>query len=455
MVRPPRYARFAFTSRAIDWPTIRLGYALLDGEGPDVAFEETLEIPPALATPSARVSDVSRLLLGLHLVGGMSYWKTCCPARVEIGATALDEYDAALFSEIWREGLGEFFYTNDVDPSAAPQFAPTTSPGRTDRRDRGAEAAGPVLLLWGGGKDSAVSHEILEAGGEAHDLLVIGRRHWAAMAQSASVTGRPLHVVERSLDRALFEMNRAGALNGHVPLNAYLAFAGLLVARLTGRRAVVASNEASASVGSVTWRGIDVNHQWSKGLAFERSLRAWIDRGDGGPPTYFSLLRPLTELRIAKAFATHPRHFAATTSCNRNFAQEDRGAARWCGRCAKCVFVYLVMRPWLDDEAMTTIFGCDVLADLANLPVLERLSGLSGFKPFECVGTPDEAAAALYLASRAGRRLPPAIRDLWETTIRPRVGDPEALARSALALAGEHCVPEPWRRMLEDYVATR
>ena len=74
-----------------------------------------------------------------------------------------------------------------------------------------------------------------------------------------------------------------------------------LIAVLAGRSAVIASNEASASHGNATWHGIDVNHQWSKSLEFERLFGKWLDRDRNGGPEYFSLLRPLSELRIVKA----------------------------------------------------------------------------------------------------------------------------------------------------------
>ena len=41
---------------------------------------------------------------------------------------------------------------------------------------------------------------------------------------------------------------------------------------------VVASNERSASYGNVVYQGVEVNHQWSKGLRFEQLLGAWCDR---------------------------------------------------------------------------------------------------------------------------------------------------------------------------------
>jgi hypothetical protein len=269
---------------------------------------------------------------------------------------------------------------------------------------RAGKPSGATLLLWGGGKDSAVSHEILKHAGEPHDLLTLGSAGWEPIRRSASAAAEALHVVERRLDPALFEMNATGALNGHVPVNAYLAFAGIVVALLTGRPAVIASNEASASYGNTVWHGLDVNHQWSKSLAFERMARGWLARHLAGGPEYVSLLRPLSELRITKAFADHPAYFEAASSCNANFRQDGPASSRWCRACAKCVFVAAMMRPWLDDAAYHRIFGGDPLADPANATLLEELLGRRGTKPFECVGTPHETLAALHLARTSGGR---------------------------------------------------
>jgi hypothetical protein len=233
-------------------------------------------------------------------------------------------------------------------------------------------------------------------------------------------------------------MNATGALNGHVPVSAILAAAGTLVAVLAGRPAVIASNEASASFGNTVWHGIDVNHQWSKSLEFERSFRGWLRRNLPGGPEYVSLLRPLSELRIVKAFATHPRYFDAVTSCNANFTQSGPASRRFCLTCPKCVFVSLMTRPWLDDAAYHALFGGDPLADPANLRFVEELLGLRGTKPFECVGTPDETKAALHLAKTRGRSIPHGIMTTFNAQIASVNSDLDAVAARALTPSHDH-----------------
>ena len=69
---------FAFTHRALDGRTVRLGYRLQGGAEP-IDFEERFELPEGFESPKASPADVAAALKGLHLIVGISYWKTCCP----------------------------------------------------------------------------------------------------------------------------------------------------------------------------------------------------------------------------------------------------------------------------------------------------------------------------------------------------------------------------------------
>jgi hypothetical protein len=446
------FDRFAFTHRAIEGRRVRLGYALTSRDGARVDFEESLDLPESLG-PLTGADDptVARALLGAHLAAGTSYWKTCIANDLVVEGASLSDEDARFWSDVYTLGLGEFFYRNGIDPTGRAAFRSTSGSALPAARARDA-APGPTLILWGGGKDSAVSHEVLKAAGEAHELLSIGRPEWEWVRRSAAVAGGALHVVARRLDPKLSEMNAAGALNGHVPVNAILAFSGTLVAMLASRPSVIASNEASASFGNASWHGIDVNHQWSKSLGFERSMRAWLRHNAIGGQEYVSLLRPLSELRIMKAFATHPEYFDTVTSCNANFTQSGPAAKRFCLSCAKCVFVSLIARPWLDDAAYHALFGGDALADPANVTFVEELLGVRGTKPFECVGTPDETLAALHLARRAGRTIPHGVMTAFNRKVASGFPDLDAVAAAALTVSPDHELSAGRIAQLHDYL---
>ena len=429
----PRHAAFTFTHRDLAGSTVRLGYRLHGGPSPDVDLEETLALPEGLAAGTGAIDEA---LLALHLAAGVSYWKTSCPQRIEIESGALTGEDAAFFGALYENGLGEMFHRNGM----APQRAPFPGGAAAAPSPAAARTGGPPLVLIGGGKDSAVSIELLRAAGESPTLLAVGRHPWILRAAEAS--GLPLRVVERRLSPKLFELNEQGALNGHVPVTAIIELIGQLVALLGGFGAVVASNERSASEGSVVASGAEVNHQWSKGLAFERSLRAWSERHLGGSPAMFSLLRPFGELAIAREFARHPRWFGSVTSCNANFAIAPRQPApRWCGRCPKCVFVFAIVTPWLDDAGRSELFGADFLADEANVPVAEELLGLARHKPFECVGTSDEMRAALWLCHSRGLHAATPVMRRFRDRVLPLLPDGDALVAACLAPSSEHLVP--------------
>ena len=448
-----RFAAFTFTHRAIDGRRVRLGYALTGGDaGTRVELEETFDLPESLG-PLAPADDpgVARALLGAHLAAGTSYWKTCIPRELVVEGASLSDDDARFWSEVYTLGLGEFFYRNGIDPNGKASFRAASGSSLPPATARDA-AAGPTLLLWGGGKDSVVSHEVLKAAGEAHELLSIGRREWEPVRRSAAVAGGALHVVSRRLDPKLSELNAAGALNGHVPVSAILAAVGTLVALCASRPAVIASNEASASFGNAAWHGIDVNHQWSKSLEFERSMRAWTGRNTTEGPEYVSLLRPLSELRIMKAFATHREYFDSVTSCNANFTQSGPPARRFCLTCPKCVFVSLMARPWLDDAAYHALFGGDALADPANVTTVEELLGLRGTKPFECVGTPEETMAALHLSRLAGHVIPHGVMTAFNRSVAERLPDLDAVSAAALTFSPDHELSAGRIAQLDDYL---
>ncbi len=438
----PSHARFELAGCELDGRVIRLGYRLAGGEDPDVELVETLTLPDELPAPSPGDPVVVALLDGMHRAFGVSYFKACVPGVVV--APAASESDAEFWNTLYGEGMGEFWYRNELDPERRGRFAAggpehrrVALPGRPER----------ALVLAGGGKDSAVACEIVRHARVPADAFSLGDNAWIRRSVEAMEL-RHL-VVRRAIDPRLFELNKRGAWNGHVPISACIAFLAQLVAHLGGHDAVLVANERSADEGNVRWRGIDVNHQWSKTLRFEQAFQAWWDRRFDGGPRYFSILRSLSELQIAFALSQHPRYAERFTSCNANFRQGATGAsARWCGRCPKCVFVALMLAPHVTELTVETIFGRDLLAEPENFAMLEALVGVRGQKPFECVGTPDESLAALARLAEQGRLTPP-LRALLDTA--PAFDAKAAWARS-MTPSGPHAMPPRWEERLHAYL---
>jgi len=443
----PHFTHFSFTDARFDGATALLGYRLWSPGGPSVDFTERFTLPQAPEDPSHPALQLA--LRDLHIVAGTSYWKAACPPTITFeGVPTPDPEAAAFWKEVYTFGLGEFFYENDLPPEV--HFP--SDPDAVVARPEAPVAVDPdrLLLLVGGGKDSAVAREVLRHAGADVTLLSVGAPRW--IRESVTAMGDPHLVIGRKLDRALFALNDQGAHNGHVPISAIIAAVTRLVALIGGFAAVVSANERSASYGNVQWRGMEVNHQWSKGLRFEQRWQAHAGRVTNGPG-YFSVLRPLTELRIGAGFARHERYFDHVTSCNANFRIRPQDPpARWCGRCPKCLFVGLILVPHLSDAQAGRIFGDNFLAREDNRPLLAELMGLASHKPFECVGTPEEVAAALWMLREQGRMAGTPAMDLFTTRVLPGLSDPEGLLAAELAAADEDAMPPRWRGALDAYL---
>jgi hypothetical protein len=439
---------FAFTHRSIDAGVIRLGYRLEGGQGSRIQFQETFVFdgpvdPEVVAHPATQAA-----LAGLHLAAGISYWKACCPAKMLVETGPIPEWEAEHWENAYTNGLGEFFFRNGINPNGLVRFPSRGHREQAENR-RGGRGA---FILDGGGKDTAVSMQVARASGKEAEALTVGHSRWArACAEAAGIA----HVVlERRIDPQLLELNRKGAYNGHVPISMILAHISLLAAILRGKEAVIASNERGASFGNLGYHGLEVNHQWSKGLQFERMFQSWAERTIPGAPTYFSLLRPLGELGIAKSFARHPEHFDGVTSCNKNFRISGAATERWCGTCPKCVFVYAIIRPFIDDPSRERLFGRSFFADAGNIDMVARLTGKYGHKPFECVGTPEETVAALSLAAADGIESGTPVMSWFESAF-PDAVERKRCTAHALEISHEHAVPAPWQDALHAYLGAR
>ncbi|UMG92078.1 hypothetical protein [Nocardioides sp. TF02-7] len=296
----------------------------------------------------------------------------------------------------------------------------------------------------GGGKDSIVTVETVRR--LPVDVTLFSVNEYAPIRATADQAGLPLLVARRTLDPLLFELNAQGALNGHVPVTAVNSLIACLAAIRAGHDAVVFSNEASSSAGNLTWEGVDVNHQWSKGLEFEALVR---DLVAGQRLTYFSFLRPLSELAIMRAFARLTDYHPVFTSCNRAFHLDESRRRLWCGECPKCRFVFLCLAPFLTRDALLAVFaGRDLLADPAQREGFLALLNVGGrLKPFECVGEPAECRVAATLLSR---------HPDWQA--HPFLDDPEVRATltdesgiaSVFAFHDEHFLPPAYEKAVRE-----
>lgn len=441
---PGRYEAFRFTRYEFDPERLeaRLHYGLDD----EIAFTETLRFPAAQAPRDATASSrLDAALWALHLVAGVSYYKAAVPPTIAVETRSPTRAGARFLRDLYVGGLAEFAWTNRLRIDDRVHFP------------AGGDAAAPAGALAlprrtavpiGGGKDSIVTLEALRTGGEPVVTFAVGdARPIRATAERA---GLPHVSVERLLPASLLELNAAGAYNGHVPITAIVSCIAYVAAILYGFDAIAMSNERSASAPNLDWDGLDVNHQYSKSLDFERAFRGFMRVEVVPEVEYFSLLRPASELAIARAFARSSRYDDAFTSCNSVFRRDpSRRGAGWCRNCPKCRFVFLIMAPFMEAERLTAIFGGNMLADLDQLPGFLALLGIDDHKPFECVGETDESLAAFgLLFEDDGWREQPVVR-----AVADRVGSrPLPRAADVLALSDEHCLPPRFEALARAYL---
>lgn len=436
-----QYETFVFESCAFEEERdiIELHYSL-DGE---VSFTETIKFPKQ-EYQKVDPELMERAVFALHIIGGISYFKTCCPKKIIIKSGKLTERQAKFWNSVYENGLGEFFYKNNIDFTDLIDF-----PVSTEEEPEYIETSidpRKILVPIGGGKDSMVTIELLREA-EVDPLLVRMGTH-PLIDNMVEITGLPHLTIERKLSEKLFTLNEEGALNGHIPITAYLSFLNVICALRTGSGFIAMSNEQSANEGNVLFHGKEINHQWSKSLEFERAFQEYVRSFITPDIIYFSMLRPLSELHIAKLFSEHEQYFSAVTSCNANWSIRNSTEKKWCGVCPKCAFVFVILAAFLPQKTVTEMFGGNLLNMKEKLPLYKKLLGIEGHKPFECVGTPEETKAALLLINQKDEFKRSATMKMFIEEVLPTIEDPEELIEEALSPNLDHSVPPEFATLL-------
>lgn len=410
---------------------------VLDGPAPERFTEVVRFTVPDQGAPADAVATAERVLPVLAGALGISYFKAAAPPRFEVAVPGLTGEAVDYLRLLVREGLAEFAYRAGLPGLLEPEFVADTVPAAATAT----APQGDPLVPIGGGKDSVVTVESLVAAGLDPVQFAVNPNR--IIRRVAEVAGRRLVTATRTIDPRLLELNAAGALNGHVPVTAFNSLIAITQAALLGLGPVVMSNESSASDPTLTWDGKPVNHQWSKGLDAERALIGMLRAQAGLSDAYFSLLRPFSELRIARGFARLTAYDAAIVSCNRAF--RIAGAEpTWCGDCPKCRFVFLAFAPYMEPERLAGIVGADLFADAAQTPGFRELIGLDAHKPFECVGEEAESSLAVGLVARSDAWLGrPVIAALIAEAPELRDGD-AALEAQVFGDADAVDLPDPY-----------
>lgn len=122
----------------------------------------------------------------------ISYWKLTCSPRITVNCGYLSPDQIKWWKKLFIKGLGEFFYTNGIN-FGDDQFEiisgitvknigciknPLTAPDNTVPR---------VLIPVGGGKDSAVTINLLEGKAERFGYVINPRKACIDTLKASSV----------------------------------------------------------------------------------------------------------------------------------------------------------------------------------------------------------------------------------------------------------------------------
>lgn len=338
-------------------------------------------------------------VFSLGLVELISYWKLTCSPIVNIFSNSLDEFQIKWWKKLYFYGLGEFFYVNKIKTNMNDFMEIKTFGEKIEGKSDDFKLKGNLIPV-GGGKDSFVSLELLKDFFEDNHTYVINNVKSAINAIVAAGYSEKLINVQRTLDNNMIKLNKEGFLNGHTPFSALVAFSSIIVAMIYSKKYICLSNEASANESTVL--NDEVNHQYSKSYEFESDFNEYVSKYITNEIKYFSLLRPLSEFDITHIFSKLKKYHKIFRSCN-----VGSKSGVWCNKCAKCLFVYVMLSAFLNDDELYEIFNENLLENEEMYELLKELSGLKENKPFECVGTRSEVNSAILKAIKLrGENIP-------------------------------------------------
>ena len=403
-----KYEKFIYEKYEIndtwDWWNITYFFSI-----PGLAeFRPTIQIDKKnIKNQNIDKDFVNYLVFHIGLVELISYWKCCCPKNVEIKAWYINEDQIKWFKKMYFYGLGEFFYTNGIEVNEEnfmniqchlemesvilneTKWSEESIKVNKDSSLRSEwQFTGNLITIWWW-KDSNVTLELLKW--MDNDTFILNPNDVTLECSKIAGYDNP-RIMKRILDPQIVELNQKWFLNGHTPFNALLAFLTYLVAYLGNKKYIVLSNESSANESNVRW--LKVNHQYSKSFEFENDFNQYTEKYFWIWIKYFSFLRPLLEIQIAKLFSQFEQYHQVFKSCN---VWSKSKPWKWCCNCPKCLFGYIILSPFLYKEKLVNIFWEDLFENKNLLQTFIDLTWNSDNKPFECVGTYDEVNYAIAL----------------------------------------------------------
>ena len=379
--------------------------------GKDICFspESKLKYHPSFDAfyANENLPILDTFVFSIGMIELISYWKATCSPIVRVKVGNLDEEAISFWKKLYYHGLGEFFYCNSIQTNPADFMHIELLSPHNKTELPVFELKNETIIPVGGGKDSVVTLELLRKSKPVTPLIINPRKATLDTIATGGFSDNYFEI-QRKIDPVLLELNKQGFLNGHTPFSAMLAFYSVLLAVVSGKKNVALSNESSANEATVI--GSDVNHQYSKSYEFEADFREYVKKQLSKEVNYYSFLRPLSELQIGYLFSKQTDYFPLFRSCNVGSKTDV-----WCCNCAKCLFTFIILSPFVSTESLQKIFGENLFEKEELLPVFQELCGLTQEKPFECVGTIKEVCLSLVQAVKRYDNVPFLLRYFMNT----------------------------------------
>ena len=321
------------------------------------------------------------------------------PSELDPGPFA--RFHTPRFERLWRtvftKAGAQWRYENNLANYVGPNFLSDT-PGRRCSPIAIETGAVDTLCFCGGGKDSLAAMKLFESAGLGFSSYSYSHPAYGAPATQLALieslldSNRPerRHWVEIETDRI-----SDGGLCAETPIS---IFGALPIALQHGYRWLVLGNERSAEEPNLRWpeTGEFVNHQWGKSVEAELLVGDYIRDELISNLQCFSVLRPMHDMVIFNFLRRFPEALKRAHSCNYN--------KPWCYRCGKCAYVGLSFTAYLPYDLASEIVAPDLFDNEANERLFGELLGLTGHKPFECIGETGETRLAFEICRLKGIR---------------------------------------------------
>ncbi|MCB9030443.1 MAG: hypothetical protein H6619_05270 [Deltaproteobacteria bacterium] len=393
-----------------------------------------IEISNEIDDTERLLTEINPILFCIGLADLISYWKVTCSPTIKIETDSINSRQVSFWKELFFQGLSEFRYVNGIEATKDEFVDFELGQGHTSLPAKKLEGN---LIPIGGGKDSLTTLSLLSQDSTLSNACFILNPRKACV-ESVKLFGYEDRAISayRTIDSKLIELNTQGYLNGHTPFSALLGFISCLAAYLNDKRYIVLSNESSAEEEN----SAGVNHQYSKSCSYENLFKEYLSTFLSSELEYFSLLRPLNELQIVKHFVKNREAISIFQSCNVGSKTDS-----WCTNCPKCLFVYIMLGPFIEKTELLKLFKRDLLDDSSLTEIFDGLCGLTEVKPLECVGTRAEIQSALKHTIENTSTLPVLLRRFKDSPLFAQAPDISLILKEK---GSSELVPEHFKAIL-------